>query len=158
MTRSSAYWLSSIVAIISTLACDDREPRQLAGRCFAFDSAAFTEVGYDTASGAIAADSTELIELLDRPHSTELGAFAVRAHGLRVRQDHDSGREEYSYWRPVGRDSVEIVWREGLYGPVLRLAVTDRGLEGRLRQTTDVVPSPHAGQTWHARAHEARCP
>ena len=156
MTRWST-WLSSVVAILSTLACHDRDSSKLAGRCFAFDSAAFTEVGHDTATGAVAADSTQLIELLSRPHSTEAGAFSVRAHGLRIHPGDSSGREEFSYWRPVGRDSVEIVWREGLYGPVLRLAIRGRTLEGELRQTTDIIGSPHAAQRWRARAREARC-
>jgi hypothetical protein len=158
MLRSSAYWISVGIALGAVAACRQREPRFLAGRCFAFDSAAFAEVGYDTSTGAIAADAAHLIELLERPHPTEVGAFALRAHGLGVRDDPDSGRDEYSYWRPLNPDSVEIVWREGLYGPVLRLSVRNRTLEGTLRQTTDVFPDPDAGRTWHVRAGEARCP
>ena len=142
--------------MLATLACHDREAQQLGGHCFTFDSAAFTEVGYDTATGALAIDSTALIELLDRPHSTEADAFTVRLHGLHIAPV--EAREEFSYWRPVGRDSVRIVWREGHYGPVLRLAVRDRTLEGELRQTTDVVPSPHEDHTWRVRARETRCP
>jgi len=153
--RSTVPSLSCGMAVLAALACHDPEPQRLGGRCFTFDSAAFTEVGYDTATGAIAIDSTARIELLDRPHSTEADAFAVRAHGLRV--EPDEAREEFSYWRPVGRDSVKIAWREGHYGPVLRLRLRHRRLEGELRQTTDIVPSPHEGQAWRVRARETRC-
>jgi hypothetical protein len=30
-----------------------------------------------------------------------------------------------SGWLPVGSDSINVSWRNGLYGPVFRLAVTD---------------------------------
>ena len=45
----------------------------------------------------------------------------------------------FSAWHPIGRDSVEVHWRNGLSGPVFRLAVRGDSLVGRVRFTTDVV-------------------
>ena len=44
-----------------------------------------------------------------------------------------------SYWRPIRSDSIDLVWRNGLYGPVFRLAWRSDSLVGRVRFTTDVA-------------------
>ena len=44
-----------------------------------------------------------------------------------------------SFWRPLSADSVEIHWRNGLYGPVMRLSIRGDSLRGRTLFTTDVI-------------------
>jgi hypothetical protein len=61
-----------------------------------------------------------------------------------------------SYWRAVGPDSIAVVWRNGLYGPVFALHFTHDSLVGRVRATTDVAGGEQPSQA--ARASRIDCP
>lgn len=64
-----------------------------------------------------------------------------------------------SGWRMIGADSVEIHWRNGLYGPVFWMAVRGDSLVGQFIQTTDArpVPEPPPPAPEPARARRIPC-
>lgn len=47
-----------------------------------------------------------------------------------------------SGWRMISRDSVEVHWRNGLYGPIFRMALRADSLVGQFIQTSDAHPIP----------------
>lgn len=61
-----------------------------------------------------------------------------------------------SGWRTIGTDSVEIVWRNGLYGPVFRMEMRGDSLVGEFIQTTDAHPVPEPPAPPPERAYAVR--
>jgi hypothetical protein len=111
--------------------------------CYRFDRRYFSWVGRAPGGGAVFVDSNAVIKLAsaahpggpfrNRPGARVLVPPAMNVDSLSVRRWLGP-----SHWRILAPDSVEIVWRNGLYGPVFRMRVSGDTLEGRVRFTTDV--------------------
>jgi hypothetical protein len=87
----------------------------------------------------------------DHPASGTPGAKALVAMGMPAVRSTRSTRE-WSFWRLVGPDTVEVAWLTGFGGTTLRLQVRGDTLRGRLRITTDVVGrAPKTGGAWALR-------
>lgn len=62
---------------------------------------------------------------------------------------------DFSYWR-MTPNTVAVVWRNGLYGPVFDLEASRDTLRGTVRFTTDVAGAePPPQPAWAVRV---RCP
>ena len=115
--------------------------------CYRFDQPYFEAVGkfpggpvYHRTADVLSfrADSTPLIA----PHLPRLPLRAVEPIPFVVDSFTYHRWMSMSGWHMIGADSVEIVWRNGLYGPVFRMAVRGDSLVGQFIQTTDARPYP----------------
>jgi hypothetical protein len=112
--------------------------------------------------GSVFHDSTTLIKLFPEPRPAErLLSGPPDARALvppTMQVDSATARRwlRSSYWREVVADSLEIVWRNGLYGPVFRMLVRGDSLRGRVRFTTDIVGGEPPPQD--AAAMQVSCP
>jgi hypothetical protein len=132
----------------------------LAG-CYQFDRAYFSWVGRRSERSIVVRDSTRFVRLREQAHP---GASAMRITGaLQLEpipfETDDFTRDQwlgFSHWRLLSSDSVTVVWRNGLYGPVFRMAVRGDTLRGQVRFTTDVIGAePQSQAAWAVRTE---CP
>ena len=113
-------------------------------QCYQFDRQYFHWVGRRPGGGPLF-DSTSVVMLSPESHLPHLLISSERRARVLVpptmRADSSTMRSWLgpSHWRSVLPDSVEIVWRNGFYGPVFRMQVRADTLRGRVRFTTDVV-------------------
>ena len=113
--------------------------------CYRFDRPYFTAVGRPPGGGAVFTDSSSVVSLDSAAHASRPSGYppadARAVHVPAMRVDSISTRMwlEMSFWRPFASDSIELSWRNGLYGPIFRLMVRSDSLVGRVRFTTDVV-------------------
>jgi len=115
--------------------------------CYRFDQPYFVAVGrfpggpvFTRRTDALSfhADSTPLIS----PRIPRLPMKAVEPMPFVVDSFTHQQWMSMSGWRMIGADSVEIHWRNGLYGPIFRMAVRGDSLVGQFIQTTDAHPIP----------------
>jgi len=120
--------------------------RTIAG-CYRFDTAEFPVIGRDTSTRAVVSFSTSELELLEPSPPPDVVPHAQLPHAVRpipFGVDPFTVRRwsALSGWRFLSADSVEVTWRNGLFGPVLRLAVRGDSLRGTFEETTDVAGRP----------------
>ena len=131
-------------------------------QCYQFDRHYFSWVGRPPEGGAVFRDSTRLIRLTAGPRPIDRflrgpsDARALVPPTMRVDSFATRSWLRSSYWRHVMPDSLEVVWRNGLYGPVFRMGVKGDSLQGRVRFTTDVVGGERPPE--RAGAVRAACP
>jgi hypothetical protein len=129
---------------------------QIAG-CYEFDRRVFIIAHINRTTRTSRVDSTAVMRLDAEPMATTFGG----GRGLRVtpvpaHSDSIAARRwlGISHWHPLPPDSIYVEWRDGLWGPVFRLALRDSLLEGTVLQTTDAhiegtprpTPEPIAGR------------
>jgi hypothetical protein len=112
---------------------------QIAG-CYELDRRVFIIANFNRATRTSRVDSTAVMRLYAEPMATTYGG----GRGLRVTPipahiDSIAARRwlGISHWYPLPADSFYVEWRDGLWGPVLRLAIRDSLLEGTVLHTTD---------------------
>lgn len=115
--------------------------------CYRFDSAYFPVIGRHPQTGALVSLRTADLALLPAspppdaaPHPQ--APYAVRPIPFTVDTFTARRWAARSGWTPMGPDSVQVTWRNGLFGPVFRLAVRGDSLRGTVVHTTDVVGPP----------------
>ena len=111
--------------------------------CYRFDRAYFQWVGIGVANPHSGPDSTNVVQLMGV--ATEKYRHP-RTPGLDIQpipftSDSTTRRRwlTFSHWEPLSTDSIGVVWRNGLYGPVFRLLSNGDSLHGQVRFTTDVM-------------------
>jgi len=137
--------VSTLCALASAVAW--AQDSVLEGRCYHFDRPYFTAVGRFP-NGPVFSRSADVLKL--RPDSSAALAPGARRLPMRAVQPIPFLVDFFTYhiwmsmsgWRRIGADSVEIEWRNGLYGPVFRMAVRADSLVGQFIQTTDAHPYP----------------
>lgn len=113
--------------------------------CYRFDRSYFGWVGRPLTGGGTLIDSASVIRLDSAAHPQSPGnwvppdARAVAVPAMSVDSFTVRLWLGVSFWRAVSSDEIEIQWRNGLYGPVFRLAVRGDSLKGSVRFTTDVA-------------------
>ena len=132
--------------------------------CYRFDHPYFTAVG-KFPGGPVFSRSTDVLRF--RVDSTPLIAPHLRRLPLRAVEPMPFVVDSFTYhswmsmsgWRMIGADSAEIIWRNGLYGPVFRMAVRGDSLVGEFIQTTDAhpIPEPPPPAPQPARAKRISC-
>jgi hypothetical protein len=124
--------------------------------CYRFDRAYFKWVGRAPGKSAVVRDSTRDLRLFGRSGMTH---WLVNGPALDV-QPIPFVADSFttlrwlgpSHWSISAPYTVNIVWRNGLYGPVFRLAVAGDTLRGQVRFTTDVDGAePPPEQAWAVR-------
>ena len=123
--------------------------------CYRFDRPYFNWFNLGAANPRRGAtDSSAIVRLSSRAESRfrhpGLPGFDIQP--MPFTEDSTTARRwlQFSHWTAVDSNTVEIVWRNGLYGPVFRLVVRGDTLRGQVRFTTDVVgaeppPEPAMG-------------
>lgn len=119
----------------------------IAGKCYRFDRPYFTAVGRFPGEPVfiVRADVLKL-----RADSTPFTGRGLRRFAMKAVEPMPFVVDSFTYrrwmsvsgWRMIGSDSVEIEWRNGLYGPVFRMAVRGDSLVGEVIETTDSRPVP----------------
>src|SRR3954447_24211381 len=145
MTRYRATWFAVVLTVVLAAQVSAQRQSPAGTSCYRFDRSYFGWVGRPPAGGEVLIDSSRVIRLDSAVHPRPLpfaapqDARPVRVPSMSV--DSSSTRRwlEWSFWRPIGADSIELQWRNGFYGPVFRMATRRDSLEGRVRFTTDVV-------------------
>lgn len=132
--------------------------------CYRFDQPYFSAVG-KFAGGPVFQRTTDTLRF--RVDSTPLISPRLRRLPLRAVEPIPFVVDSFTYhrwmsmsgWHMIGTDSVEIVWRNGLYGPIFRMAVRGDSLVGEFIQTTDAhpYPEPPPPPPQPARAARIRC-
>ena len=147
-------------ALVSSRSLEAQHPSVPA--CYQFDRKYFNWVGRPPNGGSVVVDSSAIIRLDSTAHSRERGAYpppdgrAVQVPSMKADSFTMRRWLGMSFWRPIRSDSIELSWRNGLYGPVFRLALRSDSLVGRVRFTTDVVGAEPPAQL--ASASRIRCP
>lgn len=126
--------------------------------CYRFDRPYFHWVGRRAGDRAVVIESTYVVRL--GPTRTTPSTFARSGLDvLPVPFDADATTARRwlgpSYWSLDG-DVLNVVWRNGLSGPVFRLSLAGDSLHGRVRFTTDVVGNEPPSQA--ASAVRIACP
>jgi hypothetical protein len=130
--------------------------------CYRFDRAYFSWVGRPPGGGTVFADSSAVVRLSFQPHpasrfiSVQSDARVLVPPTMRADSFTVQRWLEPSYWRALGPDSLTVVWRNGLYGPVFALRIARDRLLGQVRFTTDVAGAEKPPET--ARASRIDCP
>ena len=138
-----------------------QDARTVSG-CYRFDRAYFSWVGRRPAGRAVVRDSTAIVRLSD---TTALRHVLVSGRVLDLEPlpfiADSSTRQEWlapSHWR-LDAGVADVVWRNGLYGPVFRLSVHGDTLRGTVRFTTDVAGAePPSQPAWAVRLPCPRSP
>src|SRR4051812_37353135 len=139
----NAYLAITSATLISHGSLHAQEP-SVAG-CYQFDRMYFHWVGRPPAGGSVFIDSSGVIRLDSTAHPRERGAYppsdarAVHVPSMKVDSLAMQRWLGMSFWRPIRSDSIELSWRNGLFGPLFRLALRPDSLVGRVRFTTDVA-------------------
>jgi hypothetical protein len=132
--------------------------------CYRFDRAYFSWVGRLPGRAEVISDSTRVLRLFARStvhHVLVRGAvldvepipFAVDSttarRWLRPSNWTISNVRSHMFPHPT---VIDVVWRNGLYGPVFRLSAIGDTLRGQVRFTTDVAGAePPAQPAWAVR-------
>ena len=129
--------------------------------CYRFDRSYFHWVGRPPAGGSVFNDSSRIVRLDTTAHPSRgnyppLDARSVDVPAMRVDSFATQRWLTMSFWRPMRSDSIELRWRNGLYGPVFRLSRKADSLVGRVRFTTDIVGAEPPAQP--ASAVRIQCP
>lgn len=140
--------LVASLALASPLAA--QRPADIAG-CFRFDSAYFPVIGLQAVTNRVISMQADVLELLLEAPPPDIGnrrsstPYAIRPAGFSTVDTMTYRRwMSSSGWEPLGTDSIEVRWYNGLFGPVMRLAVGRDTLRGTGRHLTDVRPSPES--------------
>ena len=107
--------------------------------CYEFDRRYFHWVGRPPGGGDVFRDSTAIIGLLPETHVHDSAAFAVVPPSMEADSFTVRRWRRQSRWSYLGADSLFLVWRNGLYGPVFRLSIGSDSLLGEVRFTTDMA-------------------
>jgi hypothetical protein len=135
----------------------------LESTCYQFDQPYFTAVGRFP-GGAVFTRRSAVLRF--RPDSTPAISPRLARIPMRAVEPVPFEVDSFTYqrwmsmsgWRMFGADSVEIHWRNGLHGPVFRMALRGDSLVGRFVQTTDAHPIPEPPpRSEPARAVRIRC-
>lgn len=161
--RLRALAATLAVAIVCALVAPAAAAQALGASCFRFDKPYFTAVTRTPAHEVVTRRTATLQLLPDSaPRFYSAGRFQLLAV-LPVPFEVDSFTFRrwtgMSGWRPLPADSVQIEWRNGLYGPVFRLHVEGDSLVGTVVQTTDAFGDgkPRDGGPYPARAYRVTC-
>jgi hypothetical protein len=129
--------------------------------CYRFDRSYFQWVGRPPAGGSVSIDSSRIVRLDVTAHTSRgkyppPDARSVFVPAMRVDSFTTQQWLGMSFWRPLELDSVELIWHNGLFGPVFRLSRKADSLVGHVRFTTDVAGAEPPAQP--ASAVRIRCP
>jgi hypothetical protein len=151
--RSLLLSCSLLVVTAGPLAAQDTV--RVSG-CYRFDRAYFQWVGRGPNRKTVFRDSTRVLRLAPNAvisHELVRGAV-LDVYPVPFVADSSTTRRwlRPSHWTFVDRSTLNIVWRNGLYGPVFRLSIAGDSLYGRVRFTTDVAGAePRAESAWAVR-------
>lgn len=150
-----------VFALAWTSAGPLRAQRTPGPACYRFDRKYFVWVGTARSGGSVVVDSSRIVRLDPAAHPSRrsyppANARSVSVPAMKVDSFATQRWLSMSFWRPVHADSIELSWRNGLFGPVFRLAVRSDSLLGRVRFTTDVVGAEPPAQP--AAAVRTACP
>lgn len=136
------YFALGLISIVVAASAQAQDTAAVSG-CYSFDRAYFQWVGRRPGESAVVTDSTSVIRLSS---GSEIKHQLVRGPVLDVFPipfAADSRTVERwlspSNWTFENANTVNVVWRNGLYGPVFRLNVRGDTLRGQVRFTTDVA-------------------
>jgi len=111
--------------------------------CYRFDRAYFTWVGRRPGQSSVIQDSTAILRLSP---TSEIQHSLVRGPVLDVYAvpfvaDSSTVQRwlQPSNWTFETATTINVVWRNGLYGPVFWMAIHGDTLRGQVRFTTDLV-------------------
>ena len=129
--------------------------------CYRFDRNYFSWVGGPATGRQVLVDSTAVMKLAAARHPLgpfrdPPGARVVTPLTMAIDSLSASRWLRVSRWRNLPPDNLEVVWRNGLYGPVFRMRVVGDSLQGLVRFTTDVVGGEPPPQ--RATPTRASCP
>jgi hypothetical protein len=112
---------------------------EIAG-CYELHRRVFVVVDFERATRTGRVDSTAVMRLYPDSMAQTFGGRGLRFTPVPAHRDSLVARRwlGISHWRPLPADSIYVEWRNGLWGPILRLAIRDSLLEGTVLQTTDV--------------------
>jgi len=111
--------------------------------CYRFDRAYFQWVGRRPNERAVVVDSTRVLRLAPTSvvaHRLVSGSV-MDVYAVPFVADSSTTQRWLgpSHWTFVDRTTLNVVWRNGLYGPVFQLSIAGDTLRGQVRFTTDVV-------------------
>lgn len=137
--------VAMLCAVVARIA--SAQNTNLERTCYRFDQPYFSAVG-KFPGGAVFHRITDTLSF--RGDSTPLIAPHLRRLPMRAVEPIPFVVDSFTYhrwmsmsgWHMIGADSVEIVWRNGLYGPIFRMALRGDSLVGQFIQTTDARPYP----------------
>lgn len=127
--------------------------------CYRFDAAYFSVIGRDSSTRTVVSLATaELILLESPPPAMPYGQAPYAVRPIPFALDSLTSRRwmANSGWMLLPGDSIQVSWRNGLFGPVFRLAVRGDSLQGTVVHTTDVANRPI--RRGPAAAVRMRCP
>lgn len=110
----------------------------------------------------VSRDSSAIVMLSSQRHqgrggpALSAGARTLVPPTMRVDSAQRNRWLDSSYWRTPSGDTLQVVWRNGLSGPVFRLQVRGDTLQGHVRFTTDIAG--RQPQEEPARALRVVCP
>jgi len=123
--------------------------------CYRFDRAYFSWVGRLPGQKEMVTDSTNVLRLFARSTSHVLVRGAVLdVQPIPFLADSTTAHRwlRPSNWTIRSSNFIDVVWRNGLYGPVFQLSVLGDTLRGQVRFTTDVAGAePPAESAWAVR-------
>jgi hypothetical protein len=136
--------------------CAEAQDTTVLAGCYRFDRAYFGWVGRRPGELAVISDSTRVLRLVD---GSTIAHQLVRGPVLDVvpvpfLADSLTKRRwlRPSHWTILEKTVLNVVWRNGLYGPVFRLTVAGDTLRGQVRFTTDVAGGePPPERAWAVR-------
>jgi hypothetical protein len=145
-----------VLVLLSAGAATAQDTTALSG-CYRFDRAYFAWVGRAPGGSAVVTDSTRVLRLSARASVRRLprGGPLLEVQPIPFVADSFTTHRwlDPSHWSFAAPDTVNVVWSNGLYGPVFRLAVAGDTLRGQVRFTTDVVGGePPPERAWAVRA------
>jgi hypothetical protein len=155
--RSSMRIVTRTLLLLLLVAGSSRaQDTSAAAGCYRFDRAYFSWVGRRPNDRAVVQDSVRVLRLMRE--STADHVF-VRGRVMDVlpipfAADSDTARRwlRPSHWGFVDARTINVVWRNGLYGPVFKLMISGDTLRGQVRFTTDVAGAePPPESAWAVR-------
>jgi hypothetical protein len=134
-------FLAVLAVMVVNTAAFSQDTSGVSG-CYRFDRAYFRWVGRRSDARNVVRDSTDILRLapnadVSRPFPTPV----LDVYPIPFVADSPTTLRwlRPSYWTFVDPSTVNVVWRNGLYGPVFRLSIVGDSLHGRVRFTTDIV-------------------
>lgn len=146
--------IHGVLLLVLAQTADAQDTSAVVG-CYQFDRAYFGWVGRRPNERAVVRDSAQVLRLTRESTDHVL----VRGRVMDVlpipfAADSATARRwlRPSHWGFVDRRTINVVWRNGLYGPVFRLSLEGDTLRGQVRFTTDVVGAePPPERAWAVR-------